>query len=86
MKIVTETRLTDFVFWCGAKDNASMLTYEEMEEVETMLEEICDGEITDTYINDLFWFDFEFICSLIGYKYNVEEDIIIREEIAEEEE
>ena len=32
MKIYEEKSLTDFEFWSGAKDNATMLTIEELEQ------------------------------------------------------
>ena len=84
MKVISEMRLTSFEFWGGAKDRAKMLTYEELEEIGNVLEDIYD-EIEDVAINDLFWFDFAWCCECIGIKYNEEEDIIIREEESKEE-
>lgn len=40
MKVISEMRLTDFEFWGGAKDRAKMLTYEELEEIGNVLEDI----------------------------------------------
>ena len=76
--------LTSFEFWGGAKEREKILTYEELEQVEYVLEEIYE-EIEDVTINDLFWFDFGWVCECIGIKYNKEEDRIIREEESEEE-
>ena len=84
MKVYSEMSLTSFEFWGGAKYRAKMLTYEELEEVGNVLEEIYE-EIEDVTINDLFWFDFGWVCECIGIKYDVENDIIIREEESEEE-
>ena len=85
MKVINEMSLTSFEFWGGAKDRAKMLTYEELEEIGNVLEDIYD-EIEDVAINDTFWFDFGWVCECIGIKYNEEEeDIIIREEESEEE-
>lgn len=84
MKVISEMSLTNFEFWGGAKDRAKMLTYEELEEIENVLEDIYE-EVEDVTINDLFWFDFSWVCECIGIKYNEEEDIIIREEESEEE-
>ena len=85
MKVISEMSLTDFEFWGGAKDRAKMLTYEELEEVGNVLEDIYEEEVEDVTINDLFWFDFSWVCECIGIKYNEEEDRIIREEESEEE-
>ena len=53
MKVISEISLTNFEFWGGAKDRARMLTYEELEQVEYMLEDIYE-EIEDITINNLF--------------------------------
>ena len=39
MKIYEEKSLADFEFWSGAKDNAAMLTIEELEQLGGLLEE-----------------------------------------------
>ena len=79
MRVYSEMSLTSFEFWAGAKTNAEMLTYEELEQVGCVLEDIYE-EIEDTTINDLFWFDFSWVCESIGLQYDVENDVIIREE------
>lgn len=67
MTIKTEVTLNSFDFWAGAKDNAKLLTMQELDEVEAMLEDIyCDEELTDTELNDLFWFDFDTVCEWLG--------------------
>lgn len=80
MKIFAERSMTNFEFWSGAKDNARMLTYEELEELDYMMEELFPDGADETTINDLFWFDFEYVCELIGVKYDVNKDKIIRDE------
>ena len=83
MKVISEMSLTNFEFWGGAKDRAKMLTYEEIERIGEVIEELYQ-EIEDVAINDLFWFDFSWVCESIGLKYDEEKDIIIREEESEE--
>lgn len=83
MRVISEMSLTNFEFWAGAKANAEMLTYEELEQIGEVIEELYE-EIEDVTINDLFWFDFAWCCECVGIKYNEEEDIIIREEEREE--
>lgn len=84
MRVISEMSLTSFEFWGGAKDRARMLTYEEIEQIGEVIEELYE-EIEDVTINDLFWFDFGWCCETIGIKYDEEEDIIIRDEESEEE-
>jgi len=66
MKIITETNLTDFDFWSGAKYFSDKLTYSELEAISEHLQEIYPDGMTDTQINDFFWFEEDFICKLIG--------------------
>ena len=40
MKVYSEMSLTNFEFWGGAKDRAKMLTYEELEEIGNVSEDI----------------------------------------------
>ena len=77
MIITREESLTNFDFWSGAKDNANMLTYEQLEEVTRHLEDLYPEGMTETQINDLFWFDFGYICELIGLTYDEENDKIL---------
>ena len=84
MKVISEISLTSFEFWAGAKVNAEILTYEELEEIGKVLEYIYE-EVESVTINKLFWFGFAWCCESIGIKYDEEEDRIIREEESEEE-
>lgn len=69
MKIYKEQRLADFEFWSGGYDRAKHLTEEDFDLIEPHLEEIAPEEgYSDTHINDLFWFDFDFIAQILGYE------------------
>ena len=68
MKIYTETSLTDFDFWSGARDTVKYLTYDEMEQIEAILEDIYPDGMTDTQINDIFWFEDDWIAEMLGYE------------------
>lgn len=82
MTIHSETALRNFGFWSGAKERADMLTSSQLDAIETELEQIYPDGMTETELNDLFWFDFDFVCSLIG----TSEAAIFGEEEEEEEE
>lgn len=75
-----EMNLTSFEFWAGAKDRAKILTYEELDEIGNVLESIYE-EAESVTINNLFWFEFKSAVEWLGYKYNEEEDRIIRRRI-----
>ena len=76
MKISYEIELSNFNFWSGAKDNAEMLTDAQLNQIGDILEDAYPEGLNKTYINDLFWFDFEYVCSLIGLEYDPETDEI----------
>ena len=61
MKIYTEQSLCNFQFWSGAKEFAETLTDKQFDQVETILEDLYPEGMTDTQINDLFWFEEETI-------------------------
>lgn len=66
MKITSEKSLRNFEFWSGAEDAAKILTFEELDQIEEQLEEIYPEGMDETELNDLFWFDFDWILELIG--------------------
>lgn len=66
MKIISETSISNFDFWGGAKDNAKELTNKQFNDLESILEDIYPEGMTDTQLNDLFWFDFDWIKEQLG--------------------
>lgn len=67
MKIYTEKNLRDFEFWSGAKDIVKYLTPEELDQIESILEECYPDGIDETAINDFFWFEENTIAEWLGY-------------------
>ena len=77
MKIYSEQPLSEFRFWSGGAEHASYLTDEELDRIESQLTaELYPKGLSDTELNDLFWFEFEFLCGLIGLN---EEEVCERE-------
>lgn len=79
MKIYKEDTLSNFEFWAGGKDNAERLTSKELDELTNILEDICPDGMDETQINDLLWFDFEYVCEWLGLEYDEDKDEIIRD-------
>lgn len=68
MKIISkDKRLRDFDFWSGAKDTVDYLTSDELDTIEDMLEDAYPDGMTETQVNDLFWFDTDVIAEWLGY-------------------
>lgn len=74
MKITSEINLSDFKFWSGAEDNAEMLTNTQLDEIGNILEEDYPNGIDETELNDMFWFNFRYVCSLIDFTPNEDEE------------
>ena len=69
MKIISEDkRLRDFDFWSGAKDTVELITSDELDIIEDMLEDAYPDGMTETQLNDLFWFDTDIIAEWLGYE------------------
>jgi hypothetical protein len=66
MKLYKEESLSNFEFWSGAKDRAEQLTDKELDQIESILEDTYPDGMSDTQVNDLFWFDFETVVEWIG--------------------
>lgn len=67
MKVYTEQSLRDFEFWSGAKETAKYLTAKQMDTVETILEDLYPDGMSETEINDIFWFEEDTIADWLGY-------------------
>lgn len=68
MKIYKEENLTNFEFWSGAKNTVEYLTWEELEQIESMLEEMYPDGMDETELNDFFWFEDDTIAEWLGYE------------------
>lgn len=64
MKYYVEDSLRNFNFWSGARDTVNELTLEDLDTIEEFLQ---DQEMSDTEINDFFWFEYETIAEWLGY-------------------
>lgn len=80
MKIYEETNLYDFEFWSGGKQLADRLTHEELAIIQSALEEIYSDGIEDTLLNDIFWFDCEWICEILNNCSHMQEGIKLTED------
>ena len=78
MTMTIEKKLRDFHFWSGAAANAAKLTPEELDTLESALEDMIDEKEpwSTTEVNDLMWFQFEDVCEWLGLDY---EEVMARE-------
>ena len=68
MQYTAELNLTNFRFWDGAKKNK--FNYSELEFLEDCISNLYPTTPpSETDINDLFWFEEEFLCDCIGLDF-----------------
>lgn len=73
MTYTVEKPLSEFEFWSGAKERTDNLTIEQLDRLDDLLSEAMEWNETDnipsdTTINDLFWFEDDYIAQLLGFK------------------
>lgn len=68
MRIYSEDDLRNFNFWSGAVETANELTFDELDRVEAELEMLNPNGMSDTEINDIFWFEEDWIAEMLGYE------------------
>ena len=73
MKVITESTLRGFNAWSGAVNTKNLILDAGLEEeFEVLIDEIYPEGLTDTQLNDILWFDADWILENLGVE--VEED------------
>lgn len=67
MIVKSDTPIREFNFWSGAKDTVKYLILEELDSVESILDDLYPEGISETDLNDFFWFDNDTIAEWLGY-------------------
>ena len=67
MKVYKEVNAYNFDFWSGAKETAEDLTYQEIDQIFEILEELFPDGTDETQVNDIFWFERDWIAEMLGY-------------------
>ena len=75
MKTINENlTLTDFDAWSGAKDTKEMiLNNNKGDEFDALIEEIYPDGLSETQLNDILWFESDWIFEQLGISENEEE-------------
>lgn len=69
MKVLTETSLLNFDAWSGAKETKkTIIDNFKVEEFDSLIEELYPEGLTDTQLNDLLWFESEWIFETLGIR------------------
>ena len=67
MKITSEISLKNFKAWSGAKNTLNkLIELDKCEDLEFILDDLYPDGLTDTQLNDILWFDDEWIYETLG--------------------
>jgi hypothetical protein len=70
-------RLCDFNAWSGAKDTKdTILKHNQGEEFDNLIEELYPDGLSETQLNDILWFEPEWIYEILGISEEETEDEI----------
>ena len=69
MKMITEKNLREFEAWGGAVHTKNLILDAGLEEeFEGLIEELYPNGLSDTELNDILWFDADWILENLGIK------------------
>ena len=75
MTIKTETNLRNFKTWSGATDTKKIILDAGLEEeFEILIDELYPNGLSDTELNDILWFDSDWILENLEIKEEEEEE------------
>jgi hypothetical protein len=75
MKIVSEISISEFQSWSGAKDTQKRILEENKEnEFDRLIEDLYPDGLTDTQLNDILWFEEEWVFEQLGIEEPEEEE------------
>ena len=67
MRICTETHLSGFTPWSGAKETMAELTFKQVDALNDIIEELYPDGIDETELNDILWFERDAIAEWLGF-------------------
>ena len=74
MKVYEELNLKDFESWSGATETKNIIIQAgKEEEFEELIEELFPNGVSATELNDLLWFDQEYVLNTLGIETELEE-------------
>jgi|TARA_R100000482_G_scaffold91784_1_gene37832 hypothetical protein len=67
MEIIMKISLRNFDAWAGAKDTKQLILDNNKEdEFEFLMEDLYPDGMTDTKLNDILWFEEDWICEMLA--------------------
>lgn len=74
MKIIKEMEIRDFEAWSGAVYTLNkIIEFDKCDEFDNLIDELYPDGLTDTELNDILWFEEEWIFESLGINEDDEE-------------
>lgn len=75
MKVYSEMSIRDFEAWSGAVDTKDkIIANDKEEEFDALIEELYPDGIDETQLNDILWFDDEWVLESLGIEDEDEDE------------
>ena len=75
MKIISEVSISNFESWSGAKETQKTIIENDKEnEFDFLIEELYPDGLTDTQLNDILWFESDWVFENLGIEEEEEEE------------
>ena len=68
MKVYYELDLKNFPVWGGAKDTFEVLTYGQIQQLESMMEDCWGDDVSEADINDFLWHERDAVAEWLGFE------------------
>jgi len=71
MRTYNDTKLVDFQAWSGAIDTKNtIIDHDKQTDFEYLIDELYPDGLSETQLNDILWFDSEWIFEQLGIETN----------------
>ena len=75
MKVYQEIGIRDFEAWCGAVATKDLIIeHDKADEFDALIEELYPDGIHETQLNDILWFDDEWVLESLGIEKEEEDE------------
>jgi hypothetical protein len=75
MKLHSETSIRSFDAWSGAKETKDRILSEGKEnQFDNLIDELYPDGLSETHLNDILWFESEWVYEMLGIKEEEEEE------------
>ena len=77
MRVINDfCSILNFEAWSGAKETRMRIIYaDKVDEFDALIEELYPEGITETQLNDILWFESDWVCETLNINENDNEEV-----------